>query len=136
MKIKDIAKELHLSVSTVSKALNGAFDVSKETKELERQKELLERQIALKEVEAKNNEKDVENQAREVLRTTTESKIKKDKYYEDEGELRGFFDDTFLLNYLALCTLNKDEYSTKNAKEKVIKQVIQKIIDLNSIIFL
>ncbi len=55
-----------------------------------------------------------------------------DKNYEDEGELRGFFDDTFLLNYLALCTLNKDEYSTKNAKEKVMKQVIQKIIDLNA----
>lgn len=34
IKIKDIAKELHLSISTVSKALNGAFDVSKETKEL------------------------------------------------------------------------------------------------------
>ena len=34
MKIKDIANELHLSVSTVSKALNGAFDVSKETKEM------------------------------------------------------------------------------------------------------
>lgn len=34
MKIKDIAKELHLSVSTVSKALNGAFDVSKETKQI------------------------------------------------------------------------------------------------------
>lgn len=33
MKIKDIANELHLSISTVSKALNGAFDVSKETKE-------------------------------------------------------------------------------------------------------
>lgn len=33
MKIKDIATALHLSVSTVSKALNGAFDVSKETKE-------------------------------------------------------------------------------------------------------
>lgn len=57
---------------------------------------------------------------------------KKDKNYSDESELRGFFDDTFLLNYLALCTLNKDEYSTKNAKEKVIKQVIQKIIDLNA----
>lgn len=57
---------------------------------------------------------------------------KKDKNYEDESELRGFFDDTFLLNYLALCTLNKDEYSTKNAKEKVMKQVIQKIIDLNA----
>lgn len=57
---------------------------------------------------------------------------KKDKNYQDESELRGFFDDTFLLNYLALCTLNKDEYSTKNAKEKVMKQVIQKIIDLNA----
>lgn len=57
---------------------------------------------------------------------------KKDKNYEDEGALRGFFDDTFLLNYLALCTLNKDEYSTKNVKEKVMKQVIQKIIDLNA----
>ena len=34
MKIKDIAQALHLSVSTVSKALNGAFDVSKETKEM------------------------------------------------------------------------------------------------------
>ena len=33
VKIKDIANELHLSVSTVSKALNGAFDISKETKE-------------------------------------------------------------------------------------------------------
>lgn len=57
---------------------------------------------------------------------------KKDKKYDDESELRGFFDDTFLLNYLAMCTLNKDEYSTKNAKEKVMKQVIQKIIDLNA----
>ncbi|MCI5582853.1 MAG: LacI family transcriptional regulator [Anaeroplasma sp.] len=34
MKIKDIAKELHLSISTVSKALNGAFDISEETKEM------------------------------------------------------------------------------------------------------
>lgn len=34
IKIKDIAQNLHLSISTVSKALNGAFDVSKETKEI------------------------------------------------------------------------------------------------------
>lgn len=34
MKVKDIAEALHLSISTVSKALNGAFDVSEETKEL------------------------------------------------------------------------------------------------------
>ncbi len=57
---------------------------------------------------------------------------KNDKNYNDEGELRGFFDDTFLLDYLALCTLNKEKYSTKRAKEKVMKQVIQKIIDLNA----
>lgn len=57
---------------------------------------------------------------------------KKDKKYEDSSELRGFFDDTFLLNYLALCTLNKDEYSTKDVKEKVMSQVIQKIIDINA----
>lgn len=34
MKVKDIANELHLSISTVSKALNGAFDVSEDTKKL------------------------------------------------------------------------------------------------------
>ena len=33
IRIKDIAEALHLSVSTVSKALNGAFDISRETKE-------------------------------------------------------------------------------------------------------
>ncbi len=32
MKLKDIANDLHLSISTVSKALNGAFDVSNDTK--------------------------------------------------------------------------------------------------------
>ena len=31
-----------------------------------------------------------------------------------------------------MCTLNKEDYSTKNVKEKVIDQVIQKIIDLNA----
>ncbi len=57
---------------------------------------------------------------------------KKDKKYDESGELRTFFDDTFLLNYLALCTLNKEEYSTKDVKENVMRQVIQKIIDINS----
>ncbi len=57
---------------------------------------------------------------------------KNDKNYEDESELRGFFDETFLLDYLALCTLNKEAYDMKGAKERVMKQVIQKIIDLNA----
>ncbi len=34
MKLIDIAKELNLSISTVSKALNGAFDVSEKTRNL------------------------------------------------------------------------------------------------------
>lgn len=34
MKIKDIARETHLSISTVSKALNNAHDVSDETKKI------------------------------------------------------------------------------------------------------
>lgn len=57
---------------------------------------------------------------------------KKDKKYEESGELRGLFDDTFLLNYLALCTLNNEDYSTKDVKEAVMNQVIQKIIDINA----
>ena len=57
---------------------------------------------------------------------------KREKNYEDDGQLRGFFDETFLLDYLALCTLNKDQYDTKNLKERVMDQVIQKIVDLNS----
>ena len=57
---------------------------------------------------------------------------KRDKNYRDEGELRGLFDDNFLLAYLSLCTLNKETYDTKGAKEQVISQVIQRVIDLNS----
>ena len=57
---------------------------------------------------------------------------KLDKNYEDDGELRGLFDDTFLLAYLAMCTLNKEDYEINKAKEKVISQVIRRVIDLNS----
>lgn len=57
---------------------------------------------------------------------------KNDKKYEDQGELKVLFDETFMLDYLILCTLNKQEYRTKNLKERVMSQVIQKIIDLNA----
>lgn len=57
---------------------------------------------------------------------------KSDKNYEDDGELRGLFDETFLLDYLILCSLNKQEYKSKNLKERVMQQVIQKIVDLNA----
>ena len=57
---------------------------------------------------------------------------KNDKNYSDDSELKGFFDETFLLDYLALCTLNKEEYKRDKTKERVVNQVIQKIIDLNS----
>jgi chromosome segregation ATPase len=51
--------------------------LEKETKELERQEETLKRQIVLKEKEASNARADAEKQARETLKTTTESKIKR-----------------------------------------------------------
>ena len=57
---------------------------------------------------------------------------KQDKNYQEQGELRGLFDDNFLLAYLSLCTLNKETYDLKGAKEQVINQVIQRVIDLNS----
>lgn len=64
--------------------------------------------------------------------TDEDKKEHKDKNYEDSGELRDLFDDTFLLSYLALCTLNKEAYDVKAAKERVVTQVIQKIVDLNA----
>ena len=57
---------------------------------------------------------------------------KQDSNYKDEGELRGLFDDTFLLAYLSLCTLNKDAYDINKTKQKVIEQVIRRVIDLNT----
>lgn len=72
------------------------------------------------------------NYLQEHAGTDDSKRDRKDKNYNDDGELRNFFDETFLLDYLAICTLNKEKYATKNDKEKVIKQVIQKIIDLNA----
>jgi len=54
------------------------------------------------------------------------------KNYAEDGELKGLIDETFLLSYLAMCTLNKETYDTKNLKERVMKQVIEKIVDLNA----
>ena len=57
---------------------------------------------------------------------------KQDKNYKEEGELKGLFDETFLLAYLSMCTLNKEAYDVNKAKEKVIEQVIRRVIDLNT----
>ncbi len=54
------------------------------------------------------------------------------KNYAEDGELKSLFDEAFLMAYLSLLTLNKEEYDTRNMKERVMKQVIEKIVDLNA----
>lgn len=57
---------------------------------------------------------------------------KRDKKYTDEKKMKKFYDETFLLNYLALCTLSRDEIKTKEDKQKITEQIIRKIIDINA----
>lgn len=64
----------------------------------------------------------------------TSKTIKENKKYEDNGILKEYVDNTFLLNYLAISTLNEEV--PFNEKEEVIEELtdnlIQKIVELNS----
>ena len=59
--------------------------------------------------------------------------IKFNKSYKDEGIIKEYFDSTFLLNYLAINTLNEDD--SDKVKEKVVEELtdklVQKIVELN-----
>ena len=58
---------------------------------------------------------------------------KEQKDYYDEGKMKGLIDETFLLDYLTISSLNKEEDSdeVEAAKEKTISRMLDKIIDLN-----
>lgn len=68
------------------------------------------------------------------------SKEEKNKTsYDDNGKLKGYFDDTFLLNYLAMCTLDEDktkdlEDNKEEVTERLIGNVVEKLIDINETI--
>lgn len=65
-----------------------------------------------------------------------ENKRKKEnKNYEDNGELKSYFDENSLLNYLALSTLNNsssDLNLTEEEVEKITNQLIDQIVSINS----
>ena len=67
--------------------------------------------------------------------TATNNKVtKENKKYEDEGILKSYFDEVFLLDYISLSTLN--ESARKEDKKKKVEEItdnlIQKIIELNA----
>lgn len=62
-------------------------------------------------------------------------KIDENNDYEDNGELKQLVDETFMLQYLAMKTLDEDEeenYETQNKiKEEAISQLIDKLLDMD-----
>lgn len=61
--------------------------------------------------------------------------INENKDYEDEGELKKLVDETFLLQYLALKTLDADNLEDQNTQEeieiKMIEHMVDSILDIN-----
>ena len=60
---------------------------------------------------------------------------KENNHYEDKGDLKDYVDETFLLNYLIMDTLNKDKISNQDKEkvsEKIINNMVQQIVSLNS----
>ena len=63
--------------------------------------------------------------------------VKKNQNYQDNGELKDYVDETFLLNYLVMNTLNGNkttESEKQEISERLIGNVIEKIIDIDSTI--
>ena len=62
--------------------------------------------------------------------------IKDKKDYMDEGELRDLANETFMLDYLLVSTLNKDaeesEEQKNEVKEKIIDNLLEKIMDVDN----
>ena len=55
------------------------------------------------------------------------------KDYKEQGFLKKLIDETFLLEYLTINTINKDmdEVNAQQVKEKTISRMLDKLIDLN-----
>jgi len=62
---------------------------------------------------------------------------KENKNYEDDGELKDYTDETFLLNYLVMNELNKEEENEEEGKkekisEKLVENMVQQVLKLNT----
>lgn len=66
-------------------------------------------------------------------KTTSEEEKKE---YMDNGELKQLMDQTFLLQYLAMKTLDEDKLETQDTKEEIsnalLEQMLDKMIDMNT----
>ena len=60
-----------------------------------------------------------------------EKPIKKNKDYEERGNIKKLIDETFLLEYLTVNNINNDEQLTLEAKEKTLSRMLDRIIDMN-----
>ena len=56
---------------------------------------------------------------------------KETKDYMEKGNLKSLIDETFLLEYLTVNTINNDEKATQQTKERTISRMLDRIIDLN-----
>ena len=71
---------------------------------------------------------------RENFDETKLEETEENKNYMDQGELKQFIDETFLLQYLAMKTMDEDrkenEATYQELKEKLVEQMLEKMIDM------
>ena len=63
--------------------------------------------------------------------TKKDKPINTHKDYEEKGFIRNYIDETFLLEYLTVSNINKDEEEFIQNKEKAMAKLLDKIIDMN-----
>jgi len=66
---------------------------------------------------------------------TGNNKIKKSNTYKNDNKVKEMFDDTFLLNYLLVSSIDKTDLNIKASKEEIERitdRMITKIVELNS----
>ena len=63
--------------------------------------------------------------------TKKDEPVKRNQDYSEKGAIKGLIDETFLLEYLTVNTINKDDEDVKVAKEKTLSRMLDRIIDLN-----
>lgn len=62
-------------------------------------------------------------------------RVRDNKNYQDTGELKNYVDETFLLNYLVMNSLNKenlDDNLKKGISEKIVNNMVEQIVSLDS----
>lgn len=159
-KVKD--EKIDVKMTLVSTLENGQNDIKKELEEILERIEMLSKKIndlnyievykildnlkppAVREPIKKTNvvKKNVNFQYAmklwEYLKENYDIEneiINDNKDYEDEGELKKLVDETFLLQYLALKTLDEDNLEGQDTKEelelKMIEQMVDNVLDID-----